>query len=345
MASDHPDEQGCSRCGTRGVDLSKDEALCIYCYTGESGPHQSMDSNMTTDRNRVAGAVVGRFQIDELHPGHDYLLHVLQTQHAEHAVFLGISALKGSPEDPLDFEARRPMIMDKCPQAIIGAIHDTRSDLVWSAQLDRQIQQIFGADTQVILYGSRASFISHYHGKYPCVEVEQQGDYSATKRREEIAAAGVENDPAFRRGIIKASVDRHINATPTVDLAILDPTETMILLARKPDEKEYRFPGGHVDAGEDFEQAARREGLEETDLTLGELQYAGTMVVDDWRHRGKRSKISTILYATSDVTGMPRAKDDVCELQWMPIKTDLVDQVVSEHIPLVNALIKHLRNQ
>lgn len=35
------DHKGCTECGVEGVDLSKDDKKCIYCFTGQSRPADS----------------------------------------------------------------------------------------------------------------------------------------------------------------------------------------------------------------------------------------------------------------------------------------------------------------
>ena len=39
---------------------------------------------------------------------------------------------------------------------------------------------------------------------------------------------------------------------------------------------EYAFPGGHLEFGESFEQAAKRETLEESGITIKNVQFATT---------------------------------------------------------------------
>jgi ADP-ribose pyrophosphatase YjhB (NUDIX family) len=124
---------------------------------------------------------------------------------------------------------------------------------------------------------------------------------------------------------------------PTVDIAILN-KERQVLLGRKRDETKFRFLGGHVNAGETLEHAAIREGSEESSLSITSVAYAGSCVIDDWRHRSERTKITSAFFITDSFIGEPNPGDDVYELKWFDISSDLKDQVVDEHQTLIKLL-------
>lgn len=53
------------------------------------------------------------------------------------------------------------------------------------------------------------------------------------------------------------------------------------------------FPGGHVEQGESFTAAARREVMEETGLEVGELTFCGVV---DWAHRERNLRYLAFLF-------------------------------------------------
>ncbi len=56
---------------------------------------------------------------------------------------------------------------------------------------------------------------------------------------------------------------------------IIENEKGKVLLQRRRDNGFWGIPGGAMEPGETFEQAARREAKEETGLTLGELRLIG----------------------------------------------------------------------
>lgn len=99
------------------------------------------------------------------------------------------------------------------------------------------------------------------------------------------------------------------NPAPTVDIIIEladRPERPFVLIERKFEPLGWAIPGGFVDYGETAEQAARREALEETSLTvtLLELLY----VYSDPRRDPRKHTLSVVFVA--EATGTPRADDD-----------------------------------
>lgn len=73
--------------------------------------------------------------------------------------------------------------------------------------------------------------------------------------------------------------------------------------------------GGFLSPGESFEQAARRETLEETGLTVKLTKQLGE-AMPDWY-----GDIPTIIvtFVAEVVAGEDKANDDVTELTWLPL--------------------------
>jgi bifunctional NMN adenylyltransferase/nudix hydrolase len=82
-----------------------------------------------------------------------------------------------------------------------------------------------------------------------------------------------------------------------------------------------------------------REAYEETHLQLKDLNYNGSFPIDDWRYRGERDKVTTVLFTALINDGKPQPDDDIHELKWFDFTEDLLDEVVPNHVVLVDALL------
>jgi bifunctional NMN adenylyltransferase/nudix hydrolase len=275
-------------------------------------------------KNYTVGVIVARFQVAELHEAHKELIDTVIANHAKVLIFLGLSSVRGSIYDPLDFQPRKQMILeayphDKFPNLTIAYVKDNRSDADWSKKLDEQIKDSLSPADTVVLYGSRNSFLTHYSGKFDTRELQATRHVSGTELRAKIAQAPQSN-PQFRAGAIWASYQRHPTVYSTVDVLVFDPEERRVLLARKPLEEQYRIVGGFASPEDDsFEASALRELDEETGLTVGleGLRYVGSKKVNDWRYANNPSeKIMTHLYVGLYSQGAPEANDDIAEVRW-----------------------------
>jgi ADP-ribose pyrophosphatase YjhB (NUDIX family) len=133
---------------------------------------------------------------------------------------------------------------------------------------------------------------------------------------------------------------RYDTAYTTVDLAIFNDVGDRILLGRKEDEDYWRLPGGFATPGsETFEADCRRECQEETSVSITDPIYVSSHKVDDWRYRGERDVIKTLLFKARKQFGDARAGDDLHEVRWFDFdQIDLADIAPNHQI-----LIKSLR--
>ncbi len=262
------------------------------------------------------GVIVGRFQVHELHAAHRRLIEQVTMAHKKVIVFLGVSPVAPSRRNPLDFKSREQMLRSRYPTITVLAISDTASDLVWSNELDARIREAepFG---EVTMYGSRDSFIKHYHGRFPTEELSTEIFVSGTEVRKEISSS-LFNSSDFRAGAIYSSYNRFKHAYPTVDVAVVN--KDKLLLCRKPHESLYRFIGGFVDPKDpSLEFTASREVREEADIEVGNITYIGSTRIEDWRYMREDDKIITSLFAADYIFGNIWPQDDISELRWFTI--------------------------
>lgn len=103
------------------------------------------------------------------------------------------------------------------------------------------------------------------------------------------------------------------NPFPTVDI-IIEIDSAIVLIERANPPYGWALPGGFVDYGESYEDAARREAKEETalDVTLIEQFQAYSAPDRDPRHH-----TATLVFIAT-ASGRPRACDDAKNLALFP---------------------------
>lgn len=78
--------------------------------------------------------------------------------------------------------------------------------------------------------------------------------------------------------------------------------------------KGIAFPGGHAEPGESFERAAEREILEETGLTVKNLELCGIV---HWDCPERKEKFIVFLYRTSDFSGELISETEEGKVFWV----------------------------
>lgn len=296
---------------------------------------------------KATGVIIARFQTPYLHEGHKYLIDEIRLKHNKVVVVLGVSPVKGSRRNPFDFYTRERLLKQYAPELMVLPLSDHPSDETWSKNLDTLLQNTFPSES-FILYGSRDSFMPYYRGQLQKVALPEFGEHSATAIRNENSDK-VLDSVDFRMGINYAFQNTYSKVYPTVDIAVLKEGDTQVLLGKKYNAPEWRFPGGFTDPTDDnYETAARRELQEECgDLEINAMQYVGSAKIDDWRYRSEEDKIMTLFFKTQWVFGHAKANDDLKELGWFPVKElqAMMQQgtIVKEHHVLVNLLLSNLK--
>ena len=259
-----------------------------------------------------AGVLIGRFQVPEIHKGQRNTIEAVFARHKRVIILLGVSPVRISNRNPLDFLTRKLMIEKAFPKAIVMPIKDMPDDLNWSKAVDSHIEDAIG-DMSVTLYGSRDSFIPHYFGRYKTVELPASLDLSGTQARE-AASNEIRGERAYRVGIIYASSNRYAISYQCVDAIIWRAVDKKILLGRKKTDKagQWRFIGGFVNPDdESLDVAASREAIEETGgISLHPPKYLFSMRVSDWRYTKEKDKIMTAVFSLEYMFGLPVPTDD-----------------------------------
>lgn len=294
------------------------------------------------------GVIVGRFQVAELTEGHKEIFdYVLNKNHNQNIVVLGVAPTKATKTNPLDYDSRRRMINDTYPgKFIVMYLKDEQSDDEWSKKLDKMVLDIAN-DRDVVMYGSRDSFIAHYTGNLPTEEYRQQITCSGTEQRY-YAGKRVQNSAEWRAGAMWATQNQYDSVYPTVDCAIFDDDNYQYMfMAKKEGESLLRFVGGFADPKRDnsYEDTAKRESAEETGLECQLITWIGSAKIDDWRYRSESDKIITNLFVMKRLFGAATAKDDIKELHRVEL-SKLTDNLVQpEHRVLLNMVKRWVEKQ
>lgn len=293
------------------------------------------------------GALVGRFQVHELHEAHKYLIDQVAENHKKVILFLGVPKVVGTKKNPLDFDSRKRMIQHHYPNIVILALPDFGDDRRWSAELDKRVKEVYPIG-DVLLYGGRDSFIPYYKnggGQFDCKELDEYGTFVSGTEVRKMVSEEVKDSADFRAGVIYQSYNQYPKVHPCVDVAILDDKDRL-LLAKRPYEDGWRFIGGFTKPSDAcYEHAVRRKVREDVggNLSITDVKYIGSVQVPDWRYQSEEDKIMSILFKTWRGWGRIEPSDDVSELKWFDISELDKIEMVNEHKILLEMFINHTK--
>lgn len=300
-------------------------------------------------KKKGTGVIVGRWQVPYLHIGHLQIIEHVTDTSEKLVLVVGESAIQLTDRNPLPIEVRKLMLSVKYPEADILSIKDSKSDELWSQNLDELLEGY----KDVTLYGSRDCFIEHYKGKHKTELIPSTYNVSGTEVRKGVAKRLplVIVPTAFSEGIIYAIENRFPTVYPTVDIAVVKydsgTCDHQLLLGRKEGSDKYCFIGGFVDTkDESKEMAAARELSEEvTGMDVHEFKYISSHKINDPRYRGTKDGIMTSLFAAYYLSGTPTAADDIAECRWFDLKGFDRGQITDYHQVLFDALIAFLAEE
>lgn len=291
------------------------------------------------------GVTVCRMQIDAPHPAHIELIYNMLNTHKRLIVVFGLSPHKCTAKNPLSFNMRKQAFFEtfKTHMGRIKLLYlnDHRSDVIWSENLDKLIANNVKHGESVRLCGGRDSFLKFYNYTNTNYSIWHIKDFvqtefvSATTRRAEIAAATNFN-LSFRQGVIYTASNVYPQCIPAVDVILLNREDTHVLMGQRLNESGYRFMGTWVRTGETFEDACVRALLEKASLNIDALSLTPqkSFTGFDWRFRGERDSLVTMLYTAYVTTGqIPEPADNFVTLKWVYFD-DVLDVVDEEHFEL-----------
>lgn len=235
----------------------------------------------------MLSVVIGRFQTPRLHEGHLELLRRANNYSENLLILIGCTAAVGTDKNPMDFETRKQLIKYNCE---IKPLYDMLSDKDWSDQIDKIIEDL-GFKEATIFGGKDNSIEGYYFGKHKIKIIEDIGVHSSTALRKAIGMSNPRDSEDFRAGIIYATEKRYPIVYSTVDVIVKN--DDKYLVGKKGDK--YCFIGGFVDVDdESLQYAAIRELEEETGITnFGDIDYCGSIKIDDERYKGTKDCIMT----------------------------------------------------
>jgi bifunctional NMN adenylyltransferase/nudix hydrolase len=271
------------------------------------------------------GVVIARFQVPELHAGHKALIQTAADNSDALLMLLGVSPLDGKTlENPLLFTQRchvldchPPVNVNRKMEAWPLPLYDMPDNASWSAQVDKIISSMFPGFEPTIFIGPTSKVIDCYNGT---AKIEVIAHHDARCGTDVRGAIIQSENPEFIKGQIYALGQQFPTAYQCVDLALMR-NNREVLLIQRADTGKWCLPGGFVDPALDtsLEHAAKRELLEETGLSVeGDLRYATSTIINDWRYRG-RDKIMSALFVGDYAFGHPRKSDEVSDSKWLDI--------------------------
>ena len=285
---------------------------------------------------KTLGVIVGRFQTPDITPGHEFLFEEVYKRHDNIVVFIGCKPPNYQPDEknPLDFFSRKAMIQGSKPNVSVLSITDNREDIEWSLELDKRIDEVRGT-FDVILYGSRDSFISHYKGRFETYELESNIIYSATSVREKIIQSAKESED-FRAGVIYGLSNKLVcGLHHSYGLIVQkDKKGYKVLLGKKRGEKEYTLFGGiyNPETDKSYSDTVKRNIREQLgkNFEIGSTKFLFDSQLNHWAYSSSNEKIHGNFFICEVAWGYPTPNSEFELVEWVPIESFEAKKLVFE---------------
>ncbi|WP_332628652.1 NUDIX hydrolase [Halalkalibacter flavus] len=114
-----------------------------------------------------------------------------------------------------------------------------------------------------------------------------------------------------------------------------------VLLQHRTDTDNWGVPGGFMEMGESVEEAARREILEETGLTVGEMSLYTVFSGEEFYFQypnGDEVYNVIVTFMSKDVSGELQADHEGKDLRYFPL-----DSLPEEMIPTSRRMLEQLK--
>lgn len=124
----------------------------------------------------------------------------------------------------------------------------------------------------------------------------------------------------------------------TAGVVILN-AEGELLMQHRADGSGWGLIGGFMELGESVEEAARREVLEETGLTVGRLELFGVFSASELLTypNGDRAQIITVAYLTDELHGTLQTDAEGLELRYFNLSA-LPEPLFAPNKPILEAI-------
>ncbi len=295
-----------------------------------------------THTERSIGIIPARFHTPDLHDGHRFLIAEVCKRHKDVLIVLGVSPGRLNDRNTFPFEMRAAMIRQAfqnreftiIPGKSLPASDDDRSRF-----FDERVEELFH-QRDAVIYGSRESFIQRYTGRFPVQEIETIYTGSATEIRKNIPLI---HSSEFRQGYGRAIMDLEPMAYQSVDVAVVDHGQRRVILVGKAHESGWRFPGSFfkIQEDDDFESAARRTLKKELPtIVAAEPRALQSKRIMDWRYKGTRDGILTMLMVASYESGEPLPGKGIERASWFTFDS-VCTALIRAHVQLGDILSKH----
>ena len=129
----------------------------------------------------------------------------------------------------------------------------------------------------------------------------------------------------------------YVYTVPVVFCYIIDENDRVLLIKRNnpPSQSEITVVGGKKEPGEDLATACKREVLEETGLTLGNVRLRGVV---DFRVEGRTYETVCFYFESRDFSGEVVSGEEG-DLQWCAVADSLCKEGVSEYYKRISPFL------